>query len=366
MIMEDIYNWFWSPSIWVPPGFTWEVFDSKPGQQFRSCNDLWVYPFLFAALFLSLKYFVLTPLIFNPIGKFFKVRSRPYRHPPANETLEKLYRKHRSRAPYNLVKEKAAELGWNEREVQRWLRQKTVSQQVTTLEKFGDCAWQLTYYVSYCILGLVVLYDKLWFYDVRACWTKFPFHYFDNGLWWYYMVALGFYLGQTVTHFMQPQRSDSWQMLCHHLVTILLTSLSYVCNFMRIGSLILVVHECADIPLLLAKMCGYCGRQDLMDNMFVVFVLLWIITRLGIFPLKLIRSTLLEAHVQENMFFPVYYIFNGLLLAIFLMHLIWTYNIIQVIAHKFSSNRVTDVRSSASEMSDDGETYPPLKNKKRE
>ncbi|KAF2359174.1 TRAM/LAG1/CLN8 domain [Trinorchestia longiramus] len=358
----DLYNTFWSESIWIPPGYKWDDLDPhKTGKPFPDAADLWVYPFLFAGFFIFLKYLILIPFIFVPIGKKLRIRSHPYRHPPLNASLEKIYRRYRSRAPHSVIAEQAEKLGWSHRQVDRWLRQKTVSQQVTTMEKYIDCAWQLVYYVCYCLFGIFVLIDKPWLYDVRHCWYNFPMQYPEPEVWWYYMVSLGFYWCQTVTHFLQPQRHDSLQLLCHHIVTILLTSLSWVCNFTRMGSLILLLHECADIPLLLAKIFGYCKKHGLMDKMFVLFVLLWVVTRLGIFPFRLIRSTLLEAHVQENTFYPVYYIFNGLILSIFLMHLIWTYNIIQVIVRKFSSDHISDVRSSASEISSDDVSYPPSK-----
>lgn len=360
----DLYNWFWSESVWVPEGFTWEDFTPKPGQLVPNSGDLWIYPFIFAGVLQLAKYLFLTPFLYKPLGRILSVRSKPYRHPPNNVVLDSVYRQYRSRPPHLVVVDSAKTLSWTERQVERWLRQKTVSQQATTLEKFTDCAWQLTYYSLFCVLGFVVLHDKPWLYDVRHCWYKFPRHTLDNEIWWYYMISLGFYWGQTITHFLQPQRHDSLQMLCHHLVTILLTSLSWVCNFVRIGSLILIVHECADIPLLTAKMFGYCGRRDLMDKIFVVFVLLWILTRLGIFPCIIIRSTLFEAHRQENMFYPVYYIFNGLILSIFLMHLMWTYNILQIIVRKFTTEHISDVRSSASEMSEDENSYPPVGIKK--
>ncbi|XP_018016237.1 ceramide synthase 6-like [Hyalella azteca] len=360
----DLYIAFWDKNFWLPTGYSWDDLDpQKTNKPFPNSGDLWVYPFIFAGFCVFLKYCILIPFVFVPLGKRLKIRSQPYRHPPHNSILDQVYKKFRSRAPHPVIEEHAKKLGWTNRQVDRWLRQKTVSQQATTMEKYIDCAWQLVYYVGFCITGIVVLHDKPWLYDVRHCWYSFPMQFPQSELWWYYMVALGFYWCQTATHFMQPRRHDSAHMLCHHIVTILLTSLSWVCNFVRIGSLILFLHECADIPLLIAKICGYCKRPSLMDKWFVVFVILWIVTRLGIFPLRLIRSTLFEAHVQEDKFYPVYYLFNGLILSIFFMHLIWTYNILQVIARKFSSDHISDVRSSASEISSDDVAYPATKKK---
>uniref|UniRef100_A0A2P2I2I8 Ceramide synthase 6-like n=1 Tax=Hirondellea gigas TaxID=1518452 RepID=A0A2P2I2I8_9CRUS len=364
----DLYNWFWSPSVWIPPGYTWEDLAPREGHPYPNSSDLWVYPFIIAGSLLSLKYFILMPYVYAPIGKYFGVKNKHHKLPPVNLCLEKVYKKYKAEPPQDVMRSVTSEIGWNERQIQRWLRQRGASLQVTKLEKFCDCSWQLTYYILYCILGFVVHRDKSWLYDVRHCWYGFPEQFLDNDIWWYYMISLGFYWGQTFTHFFTPQRHDSVQMLCHHTVTITLTSLSFMVNMVRIGSLILLVHECADIPLLLAKIFGYCRRQKMMDIMFVFFVILWITTRLGVFPLRLLRSTIFEAHVQQQMFYPIYYIFNGMILSIFLMHLFWTYNIIQVIAKKFSAkNIVVDVRSSDDDLpSNDDEVYPQIKDTKKE
>ena len=38
------------------------------------------------------------------------------------------------------------------------------------------------------LLNIVTL-----FFDYRYCWYHYPYHYFDRGVWWYYMVELSFY-----------------------------------------------------------------------------------------------------------------------------------------------------------------------------
>lgn len=71
----------------------------------------------------------------------------------------------------------------------------------------------------------------------------------ENDIWWYYMISMAFYWSLTVTQFFDIKRKDFWQMFLHHMVTLLLMALSWVCNLHRAGSLVLVVHDCADIFL---------------------------------------------------------------------------------------------------------------------
>lgn len=63
------------------------------------------------------------------------------------------------------------------------------------------------------------------------------------------MISMSFYWALTVTQFFDNKRKDFWQMFIHHMITLLLMALSWVCNLHRVGSLVLVVHDCADIFL---------------------------------------------------------------------------------------------------------------------
>lgn len=42
---------------------------------------------------------------------------------------------------------------------------------------------------------------------------------------------------------------DFWQMVIHHIVTVMLTTFSYTAGFFRIGSVIILLHDLADIFL---------------------------------------------------------------------------------------------------------------------
>jgi hypothetical protein len=45
------------------------------------------------------------------------------------------------------------------------------------------------------------------------------------------------------------RRSDFWEMAIHHAITIILLSLSFTVNFVRIGTMVLICHDTADIIL---------------------------------------------------------------------------------------------------------------------
>lgn len=153
------------------------------------------------------------------------------------------------------------------------------------------------------------------------------------------MFSMSFYWALVVSQFFDIKRKDFWQMFVHHIVTLLLLSLSWICNLHRVGSLVLVIHDCADIFLEAAKITKYANYQKLCDGIFAVFTLIWIITRLGFFP-RIIYSTSMEAPRIVPMF-PAYFIFNSLLILLLCLHVAWTYLILKIAHNSLKSGKVS-------------------------
>jgi len=99
-------------------------------------------------------------------------------------------------------------------------------------------------------------------------------------------------------------------------------------------------------------MCKYSKYDRLGDIIFGLFTLIWIVTRLGIFPIYILNSTLIEAPKIIPMF-PAYYIFNGMLTILLGLHIFWTYFICKVAYKALASGKIQDTRSS-SESAVDG------------
>lgn len=139
------------------------------------------------------------------------------------------------------------------------------------------------------------------------------------------------------------------QMFIHHITTIALLSFSWMCNLTRVGTLVLLIHDCADVLLEAAKMAKYANYQRLCDVLFAFFALTWIVTRLGVYPSWILYSTTIEAPQIVEMF-PAYYFFNGLLTILLMLHVIWTYFILKIVHKAMSSGKMD--KDSRSESSD--------------
>lgn len=218
-----------------------------------------------------------------PIGKSLGIRSTRPKKPSHIPELEEQYRCS-TRLDRKVTVQLAKKLDRTDRQIQIWWRLRRAQDKPSTLVKFCESSWRAIYYTFSFSYGMFVLWDKVWLWDIKSCWYGFPHQSLDSDVWWYYMISMGFYWSLMISQFVDVKRKDFWQMFVHHLVTLLLMALSWVCNLHRAGSLVLAVHDFADIFLDGAKLTKYAKYQKLCDYIFAFFTVVWIFTRLGLFP----------------------------------------------------------------------------------
>jgi len=357
-VIRDVSQWFWDPEVWLPPNVTWDSFNHQQvikdnilePQDFAKFSDLW-YPIPFAIVVIIIRSIVERKL-FKPLGMRFGLKDHKRSNPPQNQTLERAYRVFNK-----LSKEQTHELvsttGLTYIQVERWMRQRRQADLPNTLKKFCETGWRWMFYTCILVYGFFCLWSKPWFWNIRYCWYDYPYHQVDRDVWVYYMVELSFYWSLSISQFFDVKRKDFWEMFIHHNTTIALMMFSWTAHFTRIGTLVLIVHDCADHLLELAKLCRYVKYRKLCDAIFVLFSLTWIVTRCGIYPSWILYSTLLDASSFIQMF-PAYYIFNGLLGTLQILHILWTYFLIKAIHKALVKGGVDDQRSD-SEPSDNDE-----------
>ncbi|XP_044741192.1 ceramide synthase 6 [Chrysoperla carnea] len=350
VIYKNFASKFWNEDVWLPPNTTWN--DLTPGRNGINYTDYrhLVYPIPMAAVMLVLRY-VLERYWFAPVGRRVGIKYTRSKKATPNVILEKAYNQNKHPSHRQIVG-LAKQLDLTERQIERWLRLRKSQDKPSTLTKFCENAWRCLYYTYSFIYGVYVLWDKPWIWDINYCWYGYPHQGYTDDIWYYYMISMSFYWSLCFSQFWDVKRKDFWQMFIHHIATILLMALSWICNLFRIGTLVLVVHDCADILLELAKMLKYMGWQSMCDCVFGIFTLLWIITRTGFYPFWIIRSTSIEAPKILPMF-PAYYIFNTLLLLLLVLHIIWTWLILRIAYHALRAGQMEgDIRSSSSSTDD--------------
>jgi len=134
-----------------------------------------------------------------------------------------------------------------------------------TLERFNNCGWELIFYTFSSLFGLYAYSLESWsVWPSTQIWEGYPLQ--SMGFWFetYYFLGFGFYTSALVgVVFLDKPRSDYYEYLLHHLVTLFLIATSWHFRCHRYGLIILLLHDTGDVLLNLAKLLGYfspCGR----------------------------------------------------------------------------------------------------------
>jgi hypothetical protein len=229
----------------------------------------------------------------------------------------------------------------------------------TRSKRVLECMFRCICYLLLFFYGLYVLWDKPWLMDVKQCWIGYPYHPIDSSVWWYYMLETGFYYSLLFGSIFDVRRSDFWQLVFHHIITIFLLSISWTINFVRVGTLVLISHDISDIILEAGKLVRYYGSPSFVTNaFFFVFLVSWFFTRLGYFPFVLIRSGFQDAAALIQPDYNIYNLFQVpfaprfiilMIFALLCLHVFWTVIIMRIVIRSIVVGEAADVRSDSEE-----------------
>lgn len=197
-----------------------------------------------------------------------------------------------------------------------------------------------------------------WLWDTRHCWYSYPYQPLPSDLHYYYIVELAFYWSLIFSQFTDIKRKDFAIMFLHHTATIALLMFSYINNMVRVGTLVMCLHDASDFLLEAAKMANYAKCQRLCELLFVIFSLVFISTRLGLYPIWILNTTLFESWEIVGPY-PSWWVFNLLLLLLQLLHSFWSYLIVRTACRALARGKVlkddqSDIESSSDEEDSTG------------
>lgn len=338
----------WDTKFWLPNNSTWLELNEYTQIDYPSL----LYTCLTLAVAIYVFRIVFEKYIASPIGRFLNVPDTEALVP--NAALEAYYQDNQVLSE-SIIMLVAKETELNGEFIKDWFRIRRVRKKPSQLQKFNESAWRFTFYLVVWIYGIYVLYDKSWVWDTNNCWINYPRQYVDTSIYHYYVIEISFYFSLLASQFYDVKRKDFWQMFLHHIITLSLLSFSLMCNFIRIGSLIIVLHDTADSWLELAKMGSYAKLNWICDPVFAGFTIVWLLTRLMAYPYIILYTTTFEAvnHLENR--FPAYYYFNILLYTLQVMHFIWFYMILRVAYKSLFKGVREDDRSECSDDSHEHE-----------
>ncbi|CAL1605623.1 unnamed protein product [Knipowitschia caucasica] len=345
-----IVSWVWRERFWFPDNVTWA--DLESGVDYPQAGHL------LYALPLALVLFILRllfeRLVAKPCANILHIQTGERRRAQPNPLLEKVF-KSKTSPDHSHLEQLATELKWEVRRVQRWFRLRRDQNRPTTETKFCESMWRFTFYGGIFVYTVYYMWDSPWMWNTRHCWTNYPFQPMIQGQYIHYFAEFAFYWSLMFSQFIDIKRKDFLIMFIHHFATLLLITFSYGNNMLRAGALVMCVHDASDIFLEAAKLANYAKYQRLCDILFVLFTLVFFITRLIIFPFWVIHSVLIESWEIVGPY-QAWWLLNSLLLVLQVLHIYWFYLITRIAVKSIFKGRVSkDDRSDIESSSEDEE-----------
>ncbi|XP_034035743.1 ceramide synthase 2-like isoform X1 [Thalassophryne amazonica] len=347
-------EWLWQQEYWLPPGISWQDMEMMEDEgRYPLPKDL-IYTFPLAIGFIAFRY-VFERLIAVPLSKRLGVKDQIRIRAAPVPKLEAFYR-HSNRQPsqsevVSLVKQ----CGLPQKKIQTWFRHRRNQDRPSNTKKFCEASWRFVFYLIAFTAGLCSLINTAWFWDHRECWRGYPKQPMSETHYWYYILELSFYLSLLLCVSVDVKRKDFKEQVIHHIATIFLISFSYCGNYVRVGTLVMLVHDSSDFLLESAKMFHYAGWTRTCDSLFVVFALVFLVTRLVVYPCRVVHTTLVVSREFFQPFFG-YYFFNILLLILQALHIFWAYLILRMVCKFVFLGKVEkDERSDEESEVDDND-----------
>ncbi|XP_045167354.2 ceramide synthase 5-like isoform X3 [Mercenaria mercenaria] len=285
MALNSIYDFVWDDKWWFPnkifgKHYGWKDLENQPGSEdyYPQVGDL-QWGILLGAGLVILR-FILERFLIAPLGYKLGIEQKRFPYITPNPLLESVY-KQRHEPNYEVL---SKQTDWTVKQIAVWFRKRKKRDATPKIKKFCDSGWHFMFYTTSFIYGLCLLWNKPWFGKTMECWVGWPKQHVSNDIYWYYMIELGFYCSLIFTLLSDHKRSDFGQMIVHHIATIVLIYFSWISNFVRVGTLVLLVHDASDPWLEIAKIGIYLKWKTFTDVSFAIFVLIWTVARHFILP----------------------------------------------------------------------------------
>eukprot|EP00428_Durinskia_dybowskii_P061797 CAMPEP_0170367700 /NCGR_PEP_ID=MMETSP0117_2-20130122/7067_1 /TAXON_ID=400756 /ORGANISM="Durinskia baltica, Strain CSIRO CS-38" /LENGTH=414 /DNA_ID=CAMNT_0010622325 /DNA_START=17 /DNA_END=1261 /DNA_ORIENTATION=+ len=323
---------------------TWELYsfmfapDLKP-EKIQEMLDHGVFPTLEGlapaftfAIILSFSRYFLHIFVIQPFAEVsMKIKAAPLKKIPE---IDAEFKSHSKAVTTTEIKQFCAKSGRKVLDVRNylWTRKKNLVIK-KKIAKFVEASWRFIFYLSFCILGYNALFvpeTAIWINNTMHHFIDWPLHPVTDIISLYYQIELGCYFHQLL--WTEVTHSDALEMLAHHFITILLLIGSYLTNYTRIGASILLIHDLADVFLECAKVLNYIAKarnsasmQVFVDVLFGVFMVVFFVTRLVIYPRYILYSVIVEGVEYFGCEFGGCYFFIGLLCSLQVLHIFWFY-----------------------------------------
>lgn len=242
--------------------------------------------------------------------------------------------------------------------------------------RFNEQTYAIFYYGITSPLGLYIMKQTpMWFFNTKEFYINYP-HLHHTWLFkFYYLFQAGFWSQQAVVLLLRLEkpRKDFKELVFHHIVTILLVSLSYMFNYTWMGLAIYITMDVSDLFLGTSKTLNYLNHPLEMP-FFILFIFVWIYCR-HYLNLKILWSvlteymtvgpTILDFKTQQYKCWISQPMVFTLIFALQLVNLYWLFLIFRIMVRFLLYNVKKDERSD-SESESDTEVEPEINSQSNE
>lgn len=187
--------------------------------------------------------------------------------------------------------------------------------------------------------------------ETRFCWTdNYPLQVVSPGLRHFYLLAVGYHLSEVVMLLLEVRHPDFWEMLLHHGVACSLVLYSYLLNYVRIGSLVLLLHGATDVFIYLSKAIVDTPNTRCTIASYFALVAAYAWFRIFAFPVAIMRSAWVESVREAGGSIFGWGYLNFALSLLFLLHMYWFGLILKIGTHFRKTGQAKDLQSNLSSL----------------
>ncbi|XP_072457069.1 ceramide synthase 4-like isoform X1 [Notamacropus eugenii] len=327
-MLVSLYDWFWNEKYWFPQEYSWADFEDSDEVVYPHPKDLLaVVPLTFVIIIVR---YTFERTVALPLSRLMGVRDGRKIKASHNPILESFFRTQSQNPKEAQMSHLATQCNLSLRQVQCWFRHRRNQERPLLSAKFSEACWKFIFYFSSFFGGLLTVYNEPWFWKPELCWDGFPKQALKPAIYWWYLLEFGFYLSLLITLSFDIKRKDFKQQIIHHFSVIILIYFSYCANYIRIGTLVMLIHDVSDIFLEAGKMVNYAQWKNSSEITFVIFTVVFLICRLIFLPYKILYSTYYSSMENHKPFFG-YYFSNALLMILQVLNIFWA----SLILHMF-------------------------------
>mmetsp|Transcript_23408 Transcript_23408/g.41407 ORF Transcript_23408/g.41407 Transcript_23408/m.41407 type:complete len:373 (-) Transcript_23408:124-1242(-) len=265
--------------------------------------------------------------LFGPLCKYM-LKIKPQTLIFESDKLETIYKKHKPGVPdINEIKSLSKALDRSVEDLNQWFRVRQVMDRDVVKVRVGaETMWRLCMYGLCLALNLSIMRNQPWAKDIARCWEKLPFQPQELHVRWFFVyLEIPLYIVLFVCQITDGRKAkDMWEMTAHHSLVVVLMTLCYLGNFMRIGMIGLAMHDVTDLFLESSKLANMFRFKGTADLLFTGFGASWAYFRLY----KFLSVVLFSVKEHGSVVFgQVSQVFMLLLAVLLGLNLFWFYKI---------------------------------------